>query len=324
MNKLADISMFESLMNGSAASGNMSFNPVMNISLMSIPKKVLGLFGKANEQDNQESPDNVETLTAMAESGDVDAQLNLGHLYKYGSFEDGVAKDLKKSAEWFRRAAEQGDCDGQRYLGWAYAKGKGVPQSNIEAEKWLNLAGDRDDLAARHAEYLRTLMKAEKDPDSLTTDEMNDLGYMYYNEDLLEEDLGKAKMWFTKAAEKGDTDVSPYYLDFIDSVQDALEQEQRDAEHGNAQSQYELGLRYLWGEQVEQDYRKAFEWLKQAADQGHAAAQVTVAACYYFGKGVNKNQKEANAWAQFALKQGQEEIIRGRLIAEEKLARSHP
>ena len=49
-------------------------------------------------------------------------------------------QDYAKAAWWFRRAAERGKAKAQAKLGLAYEKGQGVPQNNMLAHMWLNLA----------------------------------------------------------------------------------------------------------------------------------------------------------------------------------------
>ena len=41
---------------------------------------------------------------------------------------------------WFRKAAEQGHADAQYQLGLSYANGEGVPEDDVQAYAWLNLA----------------------------------------------------------------------------------------------------------------------------------------------------------------------------------------
>ena len=43
----------------------------------------------------------------------------------------------------------------------------------------------------------------------------------------------------------------------------------KSAEQGYTESQYSLGLMYLWGKGVQQDYREAEAWFRKAAEQGH-------------------------------------------------------
>ena len=48
--------------------------------------------------------------------------------------------DDVEAAAWYLKAAEQGDADAQYNLGGMYGKGEGVPQDDVEAYKWFNLA----------------------------------------------------------------------------------------------------------------------------------------------------------------------------------------
>jgi len=47
---------------------------------------------------------------------------------------------MAAAAKWFRRAADQGIALAQLNLGLLYANGAGVPQDNVEALKWIDLA----------------------------------------------------------------------------------------------------------------------------------------------------------------------------------------
>jgi TPR repeat protein len=49
--------------------------------------------------------------------------------------------------------------------------------------------------------------------------------------------------------------------------------QQRCAEQGKPTFQYDLGLRYLKGDGVEQNLETARKWLKLAADRGHSGAK---------------------------------------------------
>jgi len=44
-------------------------------------------------------------------------------------------------------------------------------------------------------------------------------------------------------------------------------------EQGDAKAQYELGLLYVYGDGIPQDYTKATELFSKAAEQGYADAQ---------------------------------------------------
>jgi hypothetical protein len=52
----------------------------------------------------------------------------------------GVTQDETQAAAYDCIQAEKGNCDAQEDLGSRYAEGRGVPQDNVEAYKWLSLA----------------------------------------------------------------------------------------------------------------------------------------------------------------------------------------
>ena len=54
---------------------------------------------------------------------------------------EGVPKDLKEAAKWYRLAAEQGLASAQYNLGLMYADGEGVPEDKVQAFAWASLAG---------------------------------------------------------------------------------------------------------------------------------------------------------------------------------------
>jgi len=72
---------------------------------------------------------------AAAKQGDVEAQSNLGRMYKLGK---GVTQDYKEAMKWYRLAAEQGNVGAQSNLGWMYLKGQGVTKNLVIAHMWFN------------------------------------------------------------------------------------------------------------------------------------------------------------------------------------------
>ena len=65
------------------------------------------------------------------------------------------------------------------------------------------------------------------------------------------------------------------------------------AQNGNIEAQYDLGIRYLFGDGLEKNPATAVHWLKKAAEQGHNHAQYLLGNCYSKGEGVTQNQTEA-------------------------------
>ena len=56
--------------------------------------------------------------------------------------------------EW-RSLAEQGHANAQHKLGFLYAEGQGVPQDDVQAHMWLNLAAAQNE---RNATKLRDIL----------------------------------------------------------------------------------------------------------------------------------------------------------------------
>ncbi|GHT72265.1 hypothetical protein AGMMS49950_10680 [Endomicrobiia bacterium] len=51
------------------------------------------------------------------------------------------------------------------------------------------------------------------------------------------------------------------------------------AQQGDDEAQFKLGVIYLKGDGVKQDYKKAFKWYKKSAEQGNARAQNNLVGC---------------------------------------------
>lgn len=84
-----------------------------------------------------------------------------------------------------------------------------------------------------------------------------------------------------------------------------------DAEQGDVESMYYLGMFYENGEdEIEQDYAKAMEWYKKAAKKRDTDSMFAIAKLYEEGKGVEKNLKEAQKWMQKAANWGDENAIK--------------
>lgn len=79
----------------------------------------------------------------------------------------------------------------------------------------------------------------------------------------------------------------------------------QEAERGDAEAQYDLGLLYENGEGVPQNHAEAAKWYQKAAEQGDADAQFDLGGMYYYGlDGVRKNHTSAAKWYRKAAEQG--------------------
>jgi uncharacterized protein len=79
------------------------------------------------------------------------------------------------------------------------------------------------------------------------------------------------------------------------------------AEKGQADSEYRLGLIFETGEHGVQSDKEAHKWFLRAAFHGIAAAQAKVCEYCRDGRGVAKNDEEAFKWCRKAAEQGHRE-----------------
>ena len=119
--------------------------------------------------------------------------------------------------------------------------------------------------------------------------------------------------------------------------QDLFDEHLENAEAGDVDAQYELGVMYLKGQGVEQDREQAVQWLQKASDggslqatsklsrmqkqqdkfeqlaekanSGDIEAQYEVAMMYLKGRGVRKNSQQARKWLSKAAEQNDARAI---------------
>jgi uncharacterized protein len=72
------------------------------------------------------------------------------------------------------------------------------------------------------------------------------------------------------------------------------------ADQGNAGAEFNLGLAYMKGQGVPQDYVKAVYWYQMAADQGNAGAEFNLGLAYMNGQDVPQDYAEAYKWVELA------------------------
>ena len=79
-----------------------------------------------------------------------------------------------------------------------------------------------------------------------------------------------------------------------------LEELKTKAENENPAAQYILGIRYEYGDGVDQDYAEAIRWIRLSAEQGYSEAQYDLAASFYR----EGNSTDAVHWWRLAAEQG--------------------
>jgi hypothetical protein len=84
--------------------------------------------------------DAFQYLQELAESGNPEAQYELGGFYHWGRV---GATDYAKARTWYERAAKQGKVDAMLGLAVIYGHGQGVPQDKAASYRWLVLASSQ-------------------------------------------------------------------------------------------------------------------------------------------------------------------------------------
>jgi|GEM_PF-2655617 len=90
----------------------------------------------------------------------------------------------------------------------------------------------------------------------------------------------------------------------LNDVDDDVRESLRRAEDGDAEAQYEMGLRYRRGDGVFEDDYESARWLLQAAEQGHADAMYEVGIAYDSGIGLPMDADIADEWFRKAADAG--------------------
>ena len=216
------------------------------------------------------SSSSINNLVKKAESGDAEAQFQLGRDY-----EDGidVPQDAEASVKWYRKSAEQGNANAQNSLGIMYSRGQGVPRDKGEALRW----------------YRRAAQQGLPEADF-------NIAAAYYNGEGVDSDLNRAYAWMSLARQRGNS-----------SAEQGLAHVSQDL-NGRLESGMMLlaGL-YEKGEETPKEPKQAFDIYLQlaSAEPKHAgAAQFKVCQCFGMGNGVAKDVAQAWSWCKTAAKNG--------------------
>jgi uncharacterized protein len=96
-----------------------------------------------------------------ANQGYADAEYNLGILYHNG---DGVTKDHREAARWYKLAAEKGNTKAQFNLALMYYRGEDLTKDYVQAYMWAGLSATN---GSREAAILRDDLEKKMTPAQL-------------------------------------------------------------------------------------------------------------------------------------------------------------
>lgn len=92
------------------------------------------------------------------------------------------------------------------------------------------------------------------------------------------------------------------------------------AEQGNNNAQYNLAVMYLQGTGVIADFNQALEWFRRAAEQGDPPAQFTLATLYANGRGVQQDPVQAHLWFSLAAAGGHRAAAANLVLYQEMMS----
>ena len=148
-------------------------------------------------------------LVRRAESGDSNAQSNLGVCYYNGN---GVTKDYKEAVKWYTKSSEQNNAIAQFNLGTCYEEGRGLAKDNKEAVKWYTKSAEQGNVnACRNlAVYYESigdipafLTYSEQAAKLGDIDCMMTLSKLYFMGEKVEKNIPLSFFWVSMAAERG-------------------------------------------------------------------------------------------------------------------------
>lgn len=191
-----------------------------------------------------------EDLKAIAERGDANAQFKRGMRMLASK---ATPLELTEGVAWIQKAAAQGLPEAQSHLGEFYAVGAGVEADPKKAVVWWRKAATQGYAEAQYH-----------------------LGYAYQEGRGVPRDLAAALAWYRKAAVQGfrraQDSIGMMYDAEEGEPQEFAEARRKVVENELASAEFDLGLIYLNGRNIDKDEAKAIKWLTKAAEQGHTWA----------------------------------------------------
>ncbi len=264
--------------------------------------KAVSLFSSAKPA---QAPKNIsiEELTQKADSGDVEALLDLGYMYLYGT--DGITVDHKLALDYYTKAAEKKNAVALNNLGSLYFNGIGTNVDYPRAIGYFDEAAKlgSDDAAVNLAIiYLGSDVKSKSKDDLIKVAALleqaqanNNIakylsGYAYMKGFLFKQDYAKAFPLIKAAADAGYDEAQLVLSDF-----------------------------YINGWGTPKNYNRAVQYLKSSAAQGNAEAMLKLGDILSEGKIYTRNIMNAHVQYNIAAVMGIEQAAAKRDTLEKNI-----
>lgn len=207
---------------------------------------------------------------------------NVYYIYYFGSLQKNSAikkVDYEMALYWYKKAIEKGSGDAASDIGDMYSYGQGVEKNYNKAISFYKIAIEKG--------YFLAMQK---------------IAALYRKKDF--KDDQKAIEWYTKAAEKGNTDAmsalgygySNNYFGANDAEL-AIKWSLKAANKGDQTCINNMGniYRYGWGG-IEKNSKTAREWFLKGAEKEYSSSYKHLGDLSYSGEGVPKDYQEAIKW----------------------------
>ena len=207
----------------------------------------------------------IKTLKTRADSGDIDAMLELGKLYNSGD----KYYDADEAKKWLKKAAEKGSDEAAYLIGCMYYEAVFGDYDYETAAKWFLKPAENG-----HAEAQLSL------------------GLSYLELDKFEE----CYYWLKKSAEQDNGEAQYRYAIYADISDKEIEYWlNKCIKNGYPYAYNDLGRLYIYSEDCK-DYAKGIEILTSAAEKGNKGCMYSLAECYFDGSGVERDGDKAFYW----------------------------
>ncbi len=294
--------------------------------------------------DRGDTRSGLKAIQQAADSGSPEGAHRLALVFAEGL--GGTARNEKRAAELFEKAAAAGHTRAQLNLGILYFRGQGVVRDLVQARAWLEKAAANGDAQALYA--LGRAMDERFGPAPVDLTRAADLyrqaaekghplaalrlGLALSEGAGIKRDIATAQTWLLRAYENGVPEAALALGDLtarafsprdkaanVPLIQSALGWYEAAANAGVASAQFKLANAHFSGTGVARDAEKALFWYGRAASQGLAEAQHAYAIMLIGGITGAVDAAEGYKWLLLAERGGHPDSRAVRLKADEQI-----
>lgn len=227
---------------------------------------------------NNDNTKIIENIKQMAEEGDPESMYNYAIILSNGEEDQ---ENKPRIAQFYQEAAEKGHVGSMNNYAFMLKNGDGIQQNKPEAEKYFRMAADNGHIIS-----------------------MYQLAIMLIEGDGIPENKNEGLMFMINAADQGYEEAELYIKMKIKHKAPSKEEEEeilesesfflmRDAENGDIEAMFKLGIKLLYGQGIYRSRPDAAEYFKKAAELGHVGAMNRYGEMLHKGDGIPKDVEKA-------------------------------